>query len=242
MNYAAILAGGTGSRVKSVNIPKQFVEINGEPVIYYTIKNMLKPNIFDRIYIAAHRDWIHFMNDLVSERFAEVKDKIRIIPGGKERMDTIHNVISAIGADFDIKDDDVIVIHDAARPFVTERVLKDSVSAVAEYGAVVAAVSAADTMLISEGGETVDNIPRRNTIFHGQAPDSFRLKLFRDMLDNLSEEQRKNVTGTSQICTLNDHRLHMIRGDALNFKITTDFDLLVAEKIAEKQKEIIPNE
>lgn len=103
-------------------------------------------------------------------------------------------------------------------------------------------MSAADTMLISDDGEAVDSIPQRSTIFHGQAPDSFRLKLFMDMLDNLSEEQRGNITGTSQICTLNNYKLHMIKGDALNFKITTDFDLFVAGQMAEKLKENSPDE
>lgn len=237
MNYAAILAGGTGSRVKSINIPKQFVEIDGRPVIAYTISSVLKPGIFDKVYIAVHKDWMDFMNDLVNSEFPEAKDKIRIVFGGKERMDSINNVTSAISSDCGVGDSDVIVIHDAARPFVTEQILKDSVSAAAEYGAVVAALSASDTMLVSEGGESVDDIPQRKTIFHGQAPDSFGLKLFLDMLDNLTPEQRASITGTSQICTLNNHKLHMIKGDALNFKITDDFDLFVAEQMAKQAKE-----
>lgn len=235
MNYAAILAGGTGSRVKSVNIPKQFTEIGGSPVISYTINSVLKTGIFDMVYVAAHKDWIGFVNALVAERFPNTD--IHIISGGTERMDTINNVMVAIGADYGINDEDIVVIHDAARPFVTKRILVDSVTAAFKYGAVVTALSASDTMLFSEAGEEVDEIPRRETIYHGQAPDSFKLKLFHDMLDSLTEEQRKTITGTSQICTLNGHKLHMIEGDALNFKITTDFDLFVAGQLAEKIKE-----
>lgn len=232
MNYAAILAGGTGTRVKSINIPKQFVMIGGKPVIAYTINSVLRPGVFDKIYIAVHKDWMDFMNELIKSEFPEAADKIRIVYGGKERMDSISNVTSAISTECGVSQDDVIVLHDAARPFVTERILRDSVSAAAEYGAVVAGMDASDTMLVSESGEEVDNIPERKTIFHGQAPDSFRLQLFLDMLNALTEEQRANITGTSQICTLNGHKLHMIKGDPMNFKITTDIDLFIAEQMA----------
>lgn len=232
MNYAVILAGGIGTRVKNAERPKQFIEINGRPVIAYTINSVLKPRIFDKIYIAVHRDWMDFAGDLVASDFKAFKDNIYLVCGGQERMDSIRNVTAAIERDWGVERDDVIVVHDAARPFVTERVLRDSVSAAAEFGAVVATVGASDTMLISESGSVVDGIPQRSTIFHGQAPDSFQLRLFLDMLGNLSEEQRRSVTGTSQICTMNGRKLHMIRGDVLNFKITTDLDLFIAEQFA----------
>lgn len=239
MNYAAILAGGVGSRIKSVSIPKQFVEIDGMPVISYTIKSILKPEIFDRIYIATHREWIEFMKQLISSEFPDNADKIAVIEGGRERMDSITNVLSAIQSDSVVFPEDVLVIHDAARPFVTEKILRDSVEAAFEYGAVVAGLNAVDTMLYSNDGELVDDIPPRKMIFHGQAPDSFRLKLFIEMINNLSDEQRAVITGTSQICTFNNHKLHMIKGDAMNFKITTDFDLFIAEQAAIKAKENI---
>ncbi len=236
MNYAAILAGGVGSRIKSASIPKQFIEIDGDPVIYYTMLSILKPKLFDKIYIAAHKDWIGFIDALVRSDFSRDADKIRVIEGGKERMDSIMNVVSVIGSDCDISSEDIIVIHDAARPFVGKNILRDSINAASEYGACVAGLAAADTMLYSDGGAFVDDIPPRKKIFHGQSPDSFRLKLFIEMLNNLSEEQRANITGTSQICTLNNHKLHLIKGDAMNFKITTDFDLFIAEQVAKKFK------
>lgn len=234
MNYGVILAGGIGARVRNVERPKQFVAINGRPVIAYTVDSVLKPCIFDKIYIAVHRDWMSFVDDLVTSEFKAFKDDIHLVYGGKERMDSIQNVTAAIERDWGVGRDDIIVIHDAARPFVTEEVLRDSVSAAAEFGAVVAAVGASDTMLISEGGSVVDCIPQRSAIFHGQAPDSFQLRLFLDMLGNLSEEQRQRVTGTSQICTMNGRELHIIRGDVLNFKITTDLDLFIAEQLAKR--------
>lgn len=119
MIYGAMLAGGSGTRVKSSKIPKQFIEIGGKPIIIYTLENMLKVKRFDYIYIAVHKDYEDYMNEQVKKNIPE-SEKVRVILGGKERMDTINNVTTAITNDNGIHDDDVIVIHDAVRPFVTE--------------------------------------------------------------------------------------------------------------------------
>lgn len=236
MIYGAILAGGTGSRMKSIDIPKQFVEMDGKPIILYTIEHMLAVERFDYLYIAVHSDYEDYMKKLAAER-VDTPGKIRILLGGKERMDTIHNVTDAIEADHGIGEDDVIVIHDAARPFVTRQILNDSIDAAAKYGACVAAVPASDTMLHSVSGTVVDDIPVRSEIFHGQAPDSFNLKHFLDMQAALTEEQRKVIVGTSQICTMNNQPIHMIPGDTINFKITTDSDLALVRSVLAKEKE-----
>ena len=115
MIYGAMLAGGVGSRMKSATIPKQFLEVEGKPIIIYTLLNMLKVERFDYIYIATHKDYLDYMKDMVN-KYVETPEKVRIIEGGKERMDSIHNVTDAIVSDEGIHDDDVIVIHDAVRP------------------------------------------------------------------------------------------------------------------------------
>ncbi len=234
MIYGAILAGGSGTRMKTINIPKQFVEVEGKPIILYTIENMLKVRRFDFIYIAVHADYEEYMERLVRERVEEPR-KIRILLGGKERMDTIHNVTDAIVADHGIGEEDVIVIHDAARPFVTEQILNDSIDAASKYGACVAAVPASDTMLHSVSGDVVDDIPVRSEVYHGQAPDSFNLKHFLDMQAALTEEQRRAISGTSQICTMNHQQIHMIPGDTINFKITTDSDLALVRSVLQRE-------
>jgi 2-C-methyl-D-erythritol 4-phosphate cytidylyltransferase len=236
MIYGAMLAGGVGSRMKSATIPKQFLEVDGQPIILYTLRNMLKVERFDYIYIATHRDYISYMEKMIQE-YIDTPEKVRIIEGGKERMDSIHNVTDAIVADCGLREEDVIVIHDAVRPLVTEKILNDSIDAAREYGACVCGLPAVDTMLFSEDGKVVTNIPERSKLYNGQAPDSFRLKRFLDMQDNLTEEQKKVITGTSQICTMNGQPIYIIEGDALNFKLTTDGDLLIFKSMIGKGEE-----
>jgi 4-diphosphocytidyl-2-methyl-D-erithritol synthase len=236
MIYGAMLAGGSGTRIKSSNIPKQFIEINGCPIIIYTLKNMLLVNRFDSIYIAVHKDFLEYMQEVV-DKFIKEKDKIKIILGGKERIDTINNVTHAIVEDNGLHEDDIIVIHDAVRPFVTTKILNDSIDCAKEHGAVVAALPASDTIIHSVDKRTVSEIPNRSMVYQGQAPDSFNLKMLIDMQNNLTEEQKKIITGTSQICTFNNKTLYLIEGDAINFKITTDSDLVIVRNILNKETE-----
>lgn len=233
MIYGAILASGKGTRIKStLSIPKQFMKINNIPTIIYTIRNMLKITRFDYIYLAVPNDYIEYSNNLINEYLKEnEKEKIIIVAGGKERMDSIDNIITRITEDKKITEKDIIVIHDGVRPFVTEKILNDSIDGAAKYGAVVAAIPVSDTLLISNEGEIVDEIPKRSLYYKGQAPDSFNLKLFIDLLNKLTDEQRKTITGTSQVCTLNNYPIHMIEGDEVNFKITTASDFIIAENI-----------
>ena len=233
MIYGAMLAGGVGSRMKSATIPKQFLEVEGKPIIIYTLLNMLKVERFDYIYIATHKDYLDYMKDMVN-KYVDKPEKVRIIEGGKERMDSIHNVTDAIVNDEGIHDDDVIVIHDAVRPLVTEKILNDSIDAAGPYGACVCGLPAVDTMLYSEDGKIVTNIPERSKLYNGQAPDSFSLPRFLEMQNNLTEEQKKVIVGTSQICTMNHQQMYIIEGDPLNFKITTDGDLLILKSIISK--------
>jgi len=233
MIYGAILASGKGTRVKSVSsVPKQFMKINNIPTIIYTIRNMLKVTRFNYIYLAVPNDYIEYCNNLINEYLKEYeKEKIIIVAGGKERMDSIDNIISKITEEKEITEEDIIVIHDGVRPFVTEKILNDSIDGAIKYGAVVCAIPVSDTLLISNEGNVVDEIPKRSLYYKGQAPDSFNLKIFIELLNKLTDEQRKIITGTSQVCILNNYPIHMIEGDEVNFKITTASDFIIAENI-----------
>ncbi len=235
MNYAVILAGGTGSRMKSINIPKQYFEINGTPIIIYTLRTFVELDCFDYIYIAINNLYEDYMNNILKKYFdSKIISKITLVDGGVERIDSIHNVIKSIESN-KINDEDIIVIHDGVRPFVTEKIILDNLEATKKHGAVVTSTPVTDTILLSEDGNYVNRIPLRTTLFNGQSPDSFNLKTFIELENNLTEDQKAVITGTSQICTFNDYPMKMIEGDTINFKITTDVDLELAEHIILKK-------
>ena len=155
MNYAVILAGGFGKRMKSIEVPKQYYEINNVPIIIYTIKTFVNINCFDYIYLAVNEDYKEYVNTLLEKYFdSENISKIIIVNGGTERIDSIHNVIKAIDIN-KINDDDIIVIHDAVRPFITEKIILDNIECARKYGATVTSVPVNDTILLSTDGNFV---------------------------------------------------------------------------------------
>ncbi len=226
MNYGVIVAGGSGSRVKSIDVPKQYYEIDGVAILLYSLRKMLSINMFDKIYIVVSEDYIDYNREIIGNVLGnEILDKIRFVPSGRERIDSVHNALVAIEENEDIKDDDIVVIHDAARPFVSSRILIDNINGAREYGAVVTVEPAADTMLIlNDLGEVVE-VPNRNKVYKEQTPTSSNLKLIIELYNKLTEEDRSRITGTAQIFTENNYKIKTVHGSDSNFKITTDEDL-----------------
>lgn len=230
MNYAAILAGGVGSR-SGLDYPKQFYKIEGKPIIIYTIEKIVSSKLMDQVYVAVVADYFDYTKQLLEEY--QLQDKVVLLTGGNTRMETIDRVIDAITNHNEITEHDIILIHDAVRPFITNQIMKDSIEGAMKYGATVATIPVVDTIVASTDKEKVNSIPNRNELFSGQAPDTFRLKEFIQMEKNLTPEQKLQATGTSQVCTFNHKDIYMVKGDPINFKITTSTDLLLAEKIIE---------
>lgn len=233
MIYGVVLAGGTGTRMKNGPMPKQFIELGGVPTIILTIKRMLLVERFDILIVAIHQSWVDFLNELI-ERYID-DDRIVVIPGGTERLDSIANSV-AEAAKRGVEHDDVIVLHDAVRPFVPVKVLEDSIDGALAHDAVVAAVPAVDTMLWIEEGTVVSDMPDRSKLYHGQAPDSFRLEVLKHSLETLTDDDRKIITGTAQICMLKGIEIHTIQGDRNNIKLTTPEDLITAEGLLKEEQ------
>ncbi|MDR1026494.1 MAG: 2-C-methyl-D-erythritol 4-phosphate cytidylyltransferase [Lactobacillus sp.] len=232
MIYGAILAGGTGSRMKLSKMPKQFIEIRDIPIIILTIKRMLEVEPFDCLYIAIHPEWEGYLKDVLYSYNVNT-DKIKIVHGAKDRIGSIENVINDIFESSQVGDNDIIIIHDAVRPFASEELFLRCIEASKKHDAVVATVPAIDTMVFAKDNE-VTSIPDRSEIFNGQAPEGFKLRLFRDTLESLNDVERSIITGTVQICYAKGIKVNTVEGDYQNIKITTNEDLMLADLLVEK--------
>ena len=232
MNIAVIFAGGTGQRMNTASKPKQFLELHGKPIIIYTLEYFQKHSQIDGIVVVCLESWIDYCENLLKKY--QIDKVLKIVPGGNSGQESIFNGLEAA---YQISDNeqDIVLIHDGVRPFVTPRILNDSIEAAKKYGASVAAVAVSDTLLISENGDKVDEIPPRKLYYKGQAPDTFKLKLFISLLEKITPEDRKKITGTSQVCTLNNYPIYMVKGDDINFKITTKSDFIIAESLVKER-------
>lgn len=234
MIFGSILAGGVGARMDKHNIPKQFIDLCGKPIIIHTIERMLEVNKFDYLFIAIHPEYREYLKNILSQFNLSNNSKIIIIDGGKERIDSVQNVIKAAFA-YNHNEDDIIVLHDAVRPFVSKKILEESIKTAGQYGVCVAAIPAIDTMyFLNEAGE-IAGFPDRKNLYNGQAPDSFKLGVLRNSINSLSVEERKTLTGTVQICGAKGYKVKTITGDYKNIKITTENDLVLAEAIMKNE-------
>ena len=224
-------------QLESEDIPKQYIKIDDKEIIVYTVEAFLQNNNIDEIYIAVSKEWMDDVKLMLANYIKEEDlNRINLVEGGKERIDTIMNVRDSIMNNNSINDDDIVIFHDAVRPFISNEVINDSIEGARVHKAVVAGIKAVDTILYSEDGGEVNEILDRSKIFHGQAPDTFNLKYFIELSEMLTEEQKKNLTGTSQFCSFNDRPIYITKGSELNFKITTIEDLEKAKSLVKGRK------
>ncbi|MCD8873394.1 D-ribitol-5-phosphate cytidylyltransferase [Mammaliicoccus sciuri] len=230
MIYAGILAGGIGTRMGNVPLPKQFLDLDGKPIIVHTIEKFLLTKEFDKIYIATPQKWISHTEDTLS-KFNISDDKVVVIKGGEDRNETIMNIITNISEHNPITEEDVIITHDAVRPFLTRRIIKENIEAVLQYDAVDTVIPATDTIIVSEDGDNIKEVPLRDQMYQGQTPQSFNIKLLQECYNELSDEDKKVLTDACKILVVSNKEVKLVDGELYNIKITTPYDLKVANSI-----------
>lgn len=190
MIYAGILAGGIGSRMGNVPLPKQFLDIDNKPILIHTIEKFILVSEFNEIIIATPAQWISHTQDIL-KKYNITDQRVKVVAGGTDRNETIMNIIDHIRNTQGINDDDVIVTHDAVRPFLTQRIIKENIEVAAKYGAVDTVIEAIDTIVMSKDKQNIHSIPVRNEMYQGQTPQSFNIKLLQDSYRALSSAQKE---------------------------------------------------
>ena len=228
MIYGAILAGGKGKRMGYTEMPKQFLTIGEKPIIIHTLEKFLLNDRFRMIYIGCIPDWIAHTRDIVAKYIGE-NDRIVICEGGGDRNGTIMNIISRIDNDFGLSDDDVIVTHDAVRPFVTHRIINDNIDAAVKYGFCDTVIPASDTIVRSDNNAYITDIPDRSKMYQGQTPQSFNINMLRRNYESLSTDEKHILTDACKICVLKGDHVQLVMGEVFNIKITTAYDLKIAD-------------
>ncbi len=232
MIYGAIVAGGIGSRMKLSGLPKQFLPLGDskKPIIIHTLEKFLLSDKLDYIYIGANKDWVSYTDELL-EKYNLKSEKVKVVEGGTDRNLTIMNIISAIEKDHNINSDDIIVTHDAVRPFLTLRMIDENIEAAKQCGACDTVVPAVDTIVESKDSDCISSIPNRKYMYQGQTPQSFNVKKLKDLYSDLKDEEKLIMTDACSIFSARNQPIKLVLGDVFNIKITTVGDYKIAEAI-----------
>lgn len=230
MIYAGIVAGGTGTRMDA-DMPKQFLDLCGKPIIVHTIEKFINIKSIDKIYLGIHPEWIDYCEELIN-KFNLDSNRISIVKGGTDRNSTVFNIIEKINSDTPLQEDDIIITHDGVRPFVTEKIILDNISELNFHNACGTYISAIDTIVCSTNGETVTSTPPRNEMYQAQTPQSFKVLKLLEVYSSLNDADKSKLTDTCSVFTTKGLPVHIVNGDSTNIKITTAKDLQLAKFIA----------
>lgn len=225
-----ILAGGIGSRMQSPELPKQFLKIENEPIIIKTVRNFIDFGAFRAGVICCPVDWIEYTKALLLE-YNIPTDTVFVVPGGKNRNSSVQNGCRYLTKNYTINDDDVILTHDAVRPFINSRIIKDNIGAVDEYGAANTVMPVYDSIIRTATGDFLSEHLPRKELYRVQTPQSFRLKELENVINSLSDEELETYTDVASIFADRGFRVKLVEGLDNNIKITTPFDMAVAESI-----------
>ena len=227
MNIALIVAAGVASRMGNLEKPKQFLLIKEKPLFLYSVLAFENnPNI-DTIIIVTSEQYIKEVQDYCSSyQVSKVKG---VVVGGKTRQESVyHGLIKAKELSLS---DNVVLIHDAARPLVSQDVINNSVEMAQKFEAVTTVINASDTIIRSMNGETIDSVPKRQELYQSQTPQSFKLSLILAAHENAINNHLDDATDDAQLVLALGHEVHLVKGDKQSFKITTADDLTVLESL-----------
>lgn len=229
MNIALILAGGTGTRLGS-NIPKQYMEVNGEMVILHCLAVFgMHPQI-EAIQIVAHREWHDEIRGTMPE---DVRAKFRgFSEPGLNRQLSIYSGLRDV-MEY-ASETDIVIIHDAARPLVSEAMLSACIEACAMHDGALPVLPMKDTVYLGDGSR-ITSLLDRNTVYAGQAPEAFALGRYYEANKKLLPDKILQINGSTEPAIMAGMDIAMIPGEESNFKITTRADLERYQEIMRKQ-------
>ena len=218
MNIALILAAGSGTRMNN-ELPKQFVLVNNKPLFLYSVETFQNnPNI-DAIIIATNETYLEETKAYVHS-FNKVKT---VIIGGASRQGSVYNGLQEI-AKF-ASNDDIVLIHDSARPLVTDRIINDNIKVCEQYDAAGTVIPASDTIIQSFDEKTIGEILNRQELYQAQTPQTFRFNVIKDAHEEAHINSIPNVTDDCRLVKYFGKNVYFVKGDKLNFKVTTPEDL-----------------
>ncbi len=221
MAVALILAGGSGTRL-GADIPKQYIEVYGRCVISYCIERLSCHEKIDRIQIVAQAQWHEKIKECLEAYDKNGKFRGFSVPG-RNRQLSIYNGLSDMKEYVDNLD--VVLVHDAARPLLSARMITDCLEAIRGYDGVVPVLPMKDTVYQSADGKKISALVKRSEIFSGQAPEAFRFGVYYEANRRLLPDTILTINGSTEPAVMAGLDMIMIAGDEDNFKITTKEDL-----------------
>ena len=218
MTSVIILAGGKGKRMGST-VSKQFIEIKGKPILYYTLKKFIDNKNIDEIILVLPKDEIEYCKTEVLNKYSIKVDKI--VEGGTERQDSVYNALKSI------ENTDIVLIHDGARPIISNRLIDDGIKYAKVYGAAAPGVMPKDTIKVKNDENFSISTPDRSTLMAIQVFKYENILKCHEMV----KLNKDLVTDDTMVAEKYGYKVYLYDGEYTNIKITTPDDIILAERL-----------
>ncbi len=231
MNIAMIIAGGTGNRMHQ-DIPKQFLTVNEKPVIVYTLEAFQKHPAIDEIIVVCIEGWEQILWAYV--RQFNITKMVTVASGGASGQESIYNGLKELEKSHTA--DDIVLIHDAIRPMVSEEIISDCINKAVEFGSAIAVIPCAEAMLVSENQMDSQQIYNRDYLKRTQTPQGFRLGKLLDIHERALDAGIRNSVASCTLMIEMGEQVHFCKGSEKNIKLTTveDIDIFKALLLAKR--------
>ena len=223
MISAIILAGGKGKRMGSA-ISKQFIDKKGKPIIYYTLKKFSENKKIDNIIVVLPEDEVKYFKENILKKYELRINKIVI--GGKERQDSVYNALKSLKN----SSTDIVLIHDGARPFISERIINEGIKFAEIYGAAAPGVMPKDTIKVKNEKNFSIDTPNRANLVSIQTPQVFKFDEILECHEKIRYNGEK-VTDDTMVVEKYGYSVYLYDGEYTNIKVTTPEDLILAERL-----------
>ena len=226
MNGVVIVAAGTGSRM-NMGINKQFIKLEGKEIIAYTIEKFYNNSNIEDIVVVVKEDESEFFKKEILDKY-NFKN-VKIAYGGKERQDSVYNGLKLLDEKCD-----VVLIHDGARPFVSDKIIDKSIEEAKEHKAIVVGVPVKDTIKVIDNDKNIVDTPNRSVLWAVQTPQTFDYNI---LIDAYKDAFKNKFYGTDDAMLVEriGYKVKMLEGSYNNIKITTQEDLNIGSQILSVQ-------
>lgn len=222
------MASLSGAKGKKTTPSKQFTELGGTPILIHTLRKFAATPRVAEIFVALRKDEISGFRERLEKEAKDILQKnVELVEGGAHRQHSVANALAAVSA----QPDDIILVHDAVRPFVTSAIIDEVIEGVRKFGAAIAGMPAVDTVKqverTADGALITSTVPRERVVM-AQTPQGFRYEILKRAFDEAAAD---GFIGTDEASLVerSGKEVAVVMGSPRNLKITTPFDMLLAE-------------
>lgn len=229
-----ILAGGTGTRMKTHGMPKQFLSLYGKPIICYTIEAFERCHLVDRIIIPCNAEWVRHLNRLIVEyNFDKV---YRVVEGGEDRQESVRRGLEMLES---VGDDDITLIHDAVRPLVAQETILENIRVAREFGDAMTVKPCVETVVFTKTDEAdFSDFADRNSTYTLSSPQTFKTKTLLSIYEQIDKAGpgEMPLLDASLLYSHLGHPVHLVKDTGTNIKVTTPQDFYYLRSYLEMQE------